>query len=126
MDGAAVSMNWLEEDESAMTEPIIVEKPDGLDMKMPSSSFTVRDVAELVGEDLPIEVIGWPNLFPTFSIYSLQRRRCLAIHFTGLDCRQMGSILHGQIASGEDMQRHIPRSLGNTVSRYDSTPKDSS
>ncbi|TFK67874.1 Clavaminate synthase-like protein [Pluteus cervinus] len=57
MDGAAVSMHWLEEDEYAMTEPIIIEQPDGLDMKMPPSSFTVHDVAELVGEDTPIEVI---------------------------------------------------------------------
>lgn len=58
MKGADVSLQWLEEDESALTEPIIIESPEGLGMKMPSSDFTVDDVAEHVGEETPVEVIG--------------------------------------------------------------------
>ncbi|KAJ7490053.1 jumonji superfamily protein [Mycena galericulata] len=57
MQGSEVTVEWLEEDEDAMTEPIVVEKPDGLGMKMPPSDFTVEDVAELVGEESPVEVI---------------------------------------------------------------------
>ncbi|RDB21548.1 JmjC domain-containing histone demethylation protein 1 [Hypsizygus marmoreus] len=55
--GEDVGLEWIEEDEDAMTEPIVIERTDGLGMKMPPSDFTVDDVAELVGEDTPIEVI---------------------------------------------------------------------
>lgn len=58
MDGEKVSLSWVEEDETAMREPIVIEKPDGLGMKMPSVDLTVDDVAELVGEETPLEVIG--------------------------------------------------------------------
>lgn len=58
MHGSEVTVEWLEEDDDAMSEPIVVEKPDGLGMKMPPSDFTVEDVAELVGEETPVEVIG--------------------------------------------------------------------
>ncbi|KAJ7184115.1 jumonji superfamily protein [Mycena filopes] len=57
MHGSDVTVEWLEEDEDAMMEPIVVEKVDGLGMKMPPSDFTVEDVAELVGEETPVEVI---------------------------------------------------------------------
>lgn len=57
MQGSNVGMQWMEEDDTAMTEPIVIEKPDGLGMKMPSSDFTVDDVTELVGENTPLEVI---------------------------------------------------------------------
>lgn len=58
MHGTELSLAWVEEDETAMREPIVIEKPDGLGMKMPSTDLTVDDVAELVGEDTPLEVIG--------------------------------------------------------------------
>ncbi|GAA5824383.1 hypothetical protein JCM11251_000399 [Rhodosporidiobolus azoricus] len=38
-------------------EPFVVEKPEGLGMKMPDGRITVRDVARLVGEKTPLEVI---------------------------------------------------------------------
>lgn len=38
-------------------EPFVVEKPEGLDMVMPDLSTTVRDVANTVGRDTPVEVI---------------------------------------------------------------------
>ena len=40
-----------------MTEPILIEQPEGLGMKMPHD-LTVADVGELVGLDTPVEVIG--------------------------------------------------------------------
>lgn len=58
MEGKDVNLEWLEEDEDAMKEPIVIEFIEGLGMKMPKSDFTVEDVAELVGEDTPVEVIG--------------------------------------------------------------------
>lgn len=58
MNGADVGLEWLESDDSAMREPFIVETPEGLGMKMPDADFTVDDVAEAVGEDTPVEVIG--------------------------------------------------------------------
>lgn len=49
---------WLAEDEDAMTEPIIIEEPEGLGMKMPPKDLTVEHVAEYIGEDMPLEVMG--------------------------------------------------------------------
>ncbi|KAL0947243.1 hypothetical protein HGRIS_013364 [Hohenbuehelia grisea] len=57
MKGSDVGIEWLEEDESAMSEPIVIEVPEGLGMKMPDPDFTVDDVAETVGEEVPVEVI---------------------------------------------------------------------
>ncbi|KAF8320033.1 Clavaminate synthase-like protein [Clavulina sp. PMI_390] len=57
MKGADVSLEWLQNDETAMTEPIIIEKPDGLGMKMPPPSFTVSDVAKIVGPKEKVEVL---------------------------------------------------------------------
>ncbi|PFH47184.1 hypothetical protein AMATHDRAFT_68337 [Amanita thiersii Skay4041] len=57
MDGSAVGIEWLEENKSAMTEPIVIEKPDGLGMKMPPQDFTVDNVVELIGAETPLEVI---------------------------------------------------------------------
>lgn len=58
MKGSEVGLEWLESDDSAMREPFIVEFPDGLGMKMPDEDFSVEDVAEVVGEETPVEVIG--------------------------------------------------------------------
>ena len=58
MKGAEVGEEWLENDETAMREPIVIESPEGLGMKMPPKSFTVADVAEAVGVEHPVEVIG--------------------------------------------------------------------
>jgi hypothetical protein len=58
MAGHQVSLEWLESDPKAMTEPIVIESPEGLDMKAPGKEFTVNDVGSLVGEQTPVEVIG--------------------------------------------------------------------
>ncbi|KAJ3517785.1 hypothetical protein NLJ89_g275 [Agrocybe chaxingu] len=56
MQGTELDL-WLEEDDSAMKEPIIIEEPDGLGMQMPPEGLTVEHVAEYIGEDTPVEVI---------------------------------------------------------------------
>ena len=35
MTGAELTQDWLDSDPTAMTEPIIIEEPDGLGMTMP-------------------------------------------------------------------------------------------
>ena len=63
MQGSEVGLEWLECDDSAMREPFVVETPEGLGMKMPDEEFSVDDVAEMVGDDTPVEVIGTRVLF---------------------------------------------------------------
>ncbi|KAI0362800.1 Clavaminate synthase-like protein [Trametes cingulata] len=57
MKGSEVGVEWLENDENAMKEPIVVESEEGLGMKMPAAGFSVDDVVEALGEDHPVEVI---------------------------------------------------------------------
>ena len=63
MKGSVVGLEWLESDDSAMREPFVVENLEGLGMKMPDEAFSIDDVAEVVGEDTPVEVIGADYLF---------------------------------------------------------------
>lgn len=58
MKGSELNVDWLVNDPTAMTEPVIVEEKTGLGMKLPDPSITVKDVAEAVGADMPVEVIG--------------------------------------------------------------------
>ncbi|KAI0637306.1 hypothetical protein C8Q77DRAFT_1155150 [Trametes polyzona] len=57
MKGGEVGLEWLENDENAMKEPVLIESEEGLGMKMPPAGFTVDDVVEALGEDHPVEVI---------------------------------------------------------------------
>jgi hypothetical protein len=58
MNGSDIGLEWILSDENAMKEPIVVENPEGLGMKMPGKEMTVRDVAREVGPDTHVEVIG--------------------------------------------------------------------
>ncbi|CAG8757345.1 2365_t:CDS:2, partial [Acaulospora colombiana] len=89
MNGSDIGMEWILRDETAMKEPIVIEDPEGLGMKMPSKDMTVRDVANQVGPDTHVEVIG------------------------KMDTREMGRLLplftH---RARQDTQCHFPRGLG--------------
>ncbi|KAF8623960.1 hypothetical protein AX15_006118 [Amanita polypyramis BW_CC] len=61
MIGSSVNIDWLESDEDAMKEPIIIEKPEGLGMKMPPKQFSVQDVVDCVGAEIAVEVIDVPT-----------------------------------------------------------------
>ena len=58
LKGSEVTLDWLEQDPEAFKEPIVIESPDGLGMRMPDKDLTVADVAEIVGQQTPVEVIG--------------------------------------------------------------------
>ncbi|KIY68200.1 jumonji superfamily protein [Cylindrobasidium torrendii FP15055 ss-10] len=70
MDGADVGVEWLEEDELAMTEPVIIEKSTGLGLTMPDSDFTVQDVVDQVGPDTPLDVmdVGTQSASPGWTL----------------------------------------------------------
>jgi hypothetical protein len=80
MKGQEVGLQWIEEDENAMKEPVIIEVPDGLRMQMPSSNITVEQIAEKVGPNTPLEVIGTvkPKSL-NYNIISIVLRCCLAV-----------------------------------------------
>jgi hypothetical protein len=82
MKGQDVTILWLASDEKAMTEPIIIEHPDGLGMKMPEPGFTVRDVAKIVGSREKVDVLGkLPPSYPAvpyFLSLDMTRRRITA------------------------------------------------
>ena len=65
MHGSEVNAEWLERDEEAMTVPVLIETPEGLGMDMPEDSLTVKDIAEMLGEDTSVEVIGALSSYPT-------------------------------------------------------------
>jgi F-box and leucine-rich repeat protein 10/11 len=50
--------DWLKQDDDALREPIVIETPEGLGMTMPPNTFSVEDVAQMIGEGTPVEVIG--------------------------------------------------------------------
>jgi len=58
MKGYEVGQEWIYADPRALTEPVVIEVPEGLGMKMPPKEYTIRDVAADVGPDTPLEVIG--------------------------------------------------------------------
>ena len=58
MKGEDVCLAWVEQDSHAMEEPVIIETPEGLGMKMPPVELSVADISEVLGEGTPIEVIG--------------------------------------------------------------------
>jgi hypothetical protein len=94
MDGNTVNVEWLDNDSSAMTEPIVIESPEGLGMKMPEG-FTVSDVAETLGEDTPVEVIGEQRqricVMTAISLYVI--RCCDPIKRSRMDSQEVGRIL---------------------------------
>ncbi|TFY81734.1 hypothetical protein EWM64_g2277 [Hericium alpestre] len=59
MAGAEISQEWLENDPTAMTEPVLIPSPEGLGMKMPDKDLTIDKIADIVGRDKSVEVIGW-------------------------------------------------------------------
>jgi len=94
MQGSDVDLTWIEQDETAMREPIVIEKPDGLGMKMPSNDLSVDDVADLIGRDTPVEVIGtshpssFPKIYPRYFIYRCRH----TIYVARVDAAKVGGI----------------------------------
>ncbi|KDN49370.1 hypothetical protein RSAG8_02072, partial [Rhizoctonia solani AG-8 WAC10335] len=68
--GGELTKNWVENDAWAMTEPVVIESPEGLGMTMPGPEFTINDVVELVGADAPVEVIATQSTSPGWTLGS--------------------------------------------------------
>lgn len=83
---------WLEQDDDALREPIVIEDPEGLGMTMPPSTLTVEDVAELIGEETPVEVIGENFSFFSYFYSNYFRRCCFPVDVPWLGSRQMGEL----------------------------------
>ena len=62
MQGSELTVEWVEHDTDAFRAPILIETPEGLGMEMPESTFSPRDVADVLGGDTPVEVIGEFNI----------------------------------------------------------------
>lgn len=110
LNGEDVNLKWLEEDEAAMAEPIVIENPEGLGMEMPDSEFTVGDVTELVGASTPLEVIGMsPTPAMTVGISVSPILRCgLSVDIAWLDTRQMERIYQARSRrSRQDPECHF-------------------
>jgi hypothetical protein len=58
MRGSDLNEEWLEDNSTAMAEPVIIEEPDGLGMVMPPATLAVPEIAKILGHDTPLEVIG--------------------------------------------------------------------
>lgn len=58
MKGHELSLEWVNTNDLALSEPVVIEEPDGLGMEMPHDDLTVSDIADLVGRDTPVEVMG--------------------------------------------------------------------
>ncbi|KAI9284588.1 hypothetical protein BC943DRAFT_56026 [Umbelopsis sp. AD052] len=54
-DGTQVTIDFIRQ--NGLNEPIVFPHQAGLDMMMPDSNITVRDIANLVGLDTPVDVI---------------------------------------------------------------------
>lgn len=126
MTGVEVGIEWLESDPDAMREPIVIESPDGLGMKMPDPDFTVTDVANMVGRETAVEVIGTyggPLVFFVVFIRSRVRRRH-AVQLFGVDARKMGRLLQSRARlERQDQERHLSRDLWYPVGRPGLAPE---
>ena len=98
MNGSDIGLEWILRDESAMKEPIVVENPEGLGMKMPPKETTVRDVANEVGPDTHVEVIGMYEFVHRVSLFLTWLRCSFTIKLPRVDTGEMGRLLSFTIA----------------------------
>ena len=85
--------DWLEQDDDALQEPIVIERPEGLGMTMPPNTLSVEDVAQMVGEETPVEVIGERLSGSVALCLLLFYRRCFPVDVPRLGSGQMGNLL---------------------------------
>jgi len=88
--GSDIGLEWILRDETAMKEPIVIEDPEGLGMKMPSIDLTVRDIANEVGPDTHVEVIGKASVSENLFLITLVCRRTVSVNFPRVDAGEMG------------------------------------
>lgn len=108
MKGAELTREWLDQDPLAMTEPVVIESAEGLGMRMPDKEFTVDKVAELVGPDTPLEVMG-ECFCDNRPARCSQRSRCgESVNIPWVDTGLLGGLLqHPRIHAGQNSERHF-------------------
>ncbi|KAJ1979864.1 JmjC domain-containing histone demethylation protein 1 [Dimargaris xerosporica] len=57
--GQILTAAWLET--HGLDEPVLVRKPQGLDLIMPSPDLSVDEIAQLIGSETPVDVIDVAN-----------------------------------------------------------------
>ena len=108
MKGSDVGLEWLENDENAMKEPIVIEDPEGLGMKMPEANFTVSDVADIVGHETPVEVIGMITCLTYVECRCTLRRCRNSVQLPRVDPRTMDRVLQqGTFSKGQNTERDL-------------------
>lgn len=51
-----LNQEWI--DKNGLEKPVLIEKADGLGLKLPDPSSSLSDIAGIIGHDFPIKVIG--------------------------------------------------------------------
>lgn len=57
MTAEQLTLDWLNNDPTAFTQPIFIPVSEGLDMKVLPQDMKISEIAEKVGRDYPLEVI---------------------------------------------------------------------
>ena len=96
MKGEDVCLAWIEQDPHAMEEPIVIETPEGLGIKMPPSELSVADISEILGEETPIEVIGL--IFTSYHVVLVSNRASLQMYLPNR-IPPVGLLENGRITS---------------------------
>ena len=103
LNGEQVNLDWVNGNPDAFREPVVIEEPEGLGMKMPGRDLSIESIADTLGRDTPVEVIG------TLSLPCRRDARCssrlhdfcyrcsLTVEFSRLDPRQVGKLLVNRI-----------------------------
>ena len=53
-----LTQHWLENDPKALMQPFLIERPEGLDMKVLPADMQISEIADMVGRDRQLDVIG--------------------------------------------------------------------
>ncbi|ETW85621.1 hypothetical protein HETIRDRAFT_407575 [Heterobasidion irregulare TC 32-1] len=57
LNGEQVNLDWVNGDPDGFREPVVIEEPEGLGMKMPGRDLSIESIADTLGRDTPVEVI---------------------------------------------------------------------
>ena len=62
LNGEQVNLDWVNGDPDGFREPVVIEEPEGLGMKMPGRDLSIESIADTLERDTPVEVIGTLSL----------------------------------------------------------------
>ena len=62
LNGEQVNLDCVNCDPYWFREPVVIEEPEGLVMKIPGRYLSIESIAYTLGRDTPVEVIGTLSL----------------------------------------------------------------